>query len=301
MSLFSDEEMRPEVRRPKRNGGSSNPIVFNDYESFIAKFADNPKTTDDCYTPKDVYEAVVKWVGMHYDLTNKKILRPFYPGGDYVMAEYPEDGVVIDNPPFSIFTRIVAFYTVRKIPFFLFGPGLTIGSVFKYCTAICIADQIRFENGAIVRCNFASNLFGDLIAWASPSLEKMIRSCPSQNQKVNLVKYRYPKNLLAVSELQTIANGKYEFKVRNKEACIAKNLDNMPNGKSLFSEHLLLSPNKAAAKAAAKAAGKAGAKAAIPVELSPKEQWKVKNLKNYDEVEEYPMPEGAEEDEEEIL
>lgn len=72
LSLFSEEETRPEVRRPKRNGGSQNSIVFNDYDSFIAKFSDNPKTTDDCYTPKDVYEAVVKWVGENYDLSEKK-------------------------------------------------------------------------------------------------------------------------------------------------------------------------------------------------------------------------------------
>ena len=45
LSLFPDEETRPQVKRPKRNGGSNNPIVFHDYESFIAKFADNPKTT----------------------------------------------------------------------------------------------------------------------------------------------------------------------------------------------------------------------------------------------------------------
>ena len=44
LSLFPDEETRPQVRRPTRNGGSGNPIVFHDYESFIAKFADNPKT-----------------------------------------------------------------------------------------------------------------------------------------------------------------------------------------------------------------------------------------------------------------
>ena len=87
LSLFPDEEIRPQVKRPTRNGGSGNPIVFHDYESFISKFADNPKTTDDCYTPPDIYDAVVKWLGTKIDLTGKQILRPFYPGGDYVMAE----------------------------------------------------------------------------------------------------------------------------------------------------------------------------------------------------------------------
>ena len=35
----------------RRKGGSQNPIVFHDYESFVAKFQDKEKTTDDCYTP----------------------------------------------------------------------------------------------------------------------------------------------------------------------------------------------------------------------------------------------------------
>ena len=166
------------MKRPTHNGGSGNPIVYHDYESFIAKFADNPKTTDDCYTPPDIYDAVVKWLGTKIDLTGKQILRPFYPGGDYVMAEYPEDGIVIDNPPFSMFLKIVKFYCTRNVPFFLFGPGLTIGTCFRWCTAIFISDQIRFSNGAMVRCNFASNLFGDaaeetVLNYCNRSLESL--------------------------------------------------------------------------------------------------------------------------------
>jgi hypothetical protein len=45
LSLFKEEEI-PQPPKPKgRNGGSGNPIVFHDYESFVAKFTDNPKTT----------------------------------------------------------------------------------------------------------------------------------------------------------------------------------------------------------------------------------------------------------------
>lgn len=115
LDLFGNEQIeRPKPKRP--TGGSSNPIVFHDYESYVAKFTENPKTTDDTFTPRDVYEAVLKYVGEVVDLTGKQILRPFYPGGDYRNAEYPEDGIVIDNPPFSIFTEIVKFYTATGIP-----------------------------------------------------------------------------------------------------------------------------------------------------------------------------------------
>lgn len=49
LSLFDDEV--EEIKRPTPKGGSTNPIVFHDYESYIAKFANQPKTTDDTYTP----------------------------------------------------------------------------------------------------------------------------------------------------------------------------------------------------------------------------------------------------------
>ena len=49
LSLFDDEV--EEIKRPTLKGGSNNPIVFHDYESYIAKFANQPKTTDDTYTP----------------------------------------------------------------------------------------------------------------------------------------------------------------------------------------------------------------------------------------------------------
>lgn len=308
LSLFPDDEIRPQVKRPTRNGGSGNPIVFHDYESFIAKFADNPKTTDDCYTPPDIYDAVVKWLGTKIDLTGKQILRPFYPGGDYVMAEYPEDGIVIDNPPFSIFTKIVKFYCTRNVPFFLFGPGLTISACCRWCTAVIVSEQIRFSNGAMVRCNFASNLFGDAVMYSSPELSKMIKKCPSQNQKVNLTKYSYPDELCSVNHMQTIAKGDYDFIIHRDECKIVKDLDHHPKASGLFAEHLLLSSGKAAAKVAAmaaakaaakvaakvaaKAAAEAAAKAALPVPLSDKEKRIISRLANHDNPENYPMPEG---------
>ena len=39
------------IRKQRLKGGSQNPIVFHDYKSFIAKFQDKEKTTDDTYTP----------------------------------------------------------------------------------------------------------------------------------------------------------------------------------------------------------------------------------------------------------
>ena len=54
----------------------------DEYADFVEKFKPK-KTTDDCYTPPAVYDAVVGWLrseGLIDDTT--PIVRPFYPGGE---------------------------------------------------------------------------------------------------------------------------------------------------------------------------------------------------------------------------
>ena len=268
MEMFGDA---PTARASR--GGFSRSVVFNDYESFVKKFSHSPKTTDDCYTPQDVYEAVVAYVDTICPLEGKQILRPFFPGGDYEHADYPDDGVVIDNPPFSMFTPICKFYSKQHIPFFLFGPGMTIFSALKYCSVVIINNSITFSNGAKVRINFATNLLADTWVTTAVSLNEAIRHCPSQNPKKKLTKYRYPAELLSVSDFQSIANGDADFSVSRQEAMIVRNLDLHPT-KSLFGNHLLVSKAAAAKATAAKAA----AAKAILIELSEREQELVKDL-----------------------
>lgn len=50
------------------------------YEEFVEKFKPK-KTTDDCYTPPEIYEAIKKWACEKYGIDPRKIIRPFYPGG----------------------------------------------------------------------------------------------------------------------------------------------------------------------------------------------------------------------------
>ena len=249
LTLFDDEVLSPTVRT---TGKCSSNIIFHDYESYVSKFKDGPKTTDDTYTPRDVYEAVVDYVKTIYPLDGKCILRPFYPGGDYEHAEYPENGVVIDNPPFSIFTKICKFYAMRRIPFFLFGPGLTILSCAKYCTAVFINKAITFENGACVKCNFSTNLLGDTVATTAVKLDKAIAACASQNTKRRLPKYKYPQEVLSASDFQIMSKGDEDFRVSRKECEIIQNLDFHKNG--LFADHLLVSKSAAARAAVARAA-----------------------------------------------
>ena len=274
LNLFGEEELRSVRTNP--SGGSNNPIVFRDYESFVAKFTDRPKTTDDCYTPRDVYEAVVHYVSSITDMSGKVILRPFYPGGDYRNAEYPENGIVIDNPPFSMFTKIVKFYTATDIPFFLFGPGLTISSACKYCTAVVINEAVTFENGASIRLNFASNVYGDTMIMTAPTLGRMIAECPSQKPKKPLPSFEYPSEVLSVSDMQGIARNGIEFKVNRDECRLIKDLDHHPKG--LFGDHFLLSTAKAKEKESAKSMKVASGKTSIPILLSEREKKIIQTL-----------------------
>lgn len=114
----------------------------DNYEEFLAKF-DAPKTTDDCYTPAEVYGAVLGWLKERVDLSGANIVRPFFPGGDYEAYDYKEDDVVVDNPPFSILARILRFYHDRGIRFFLFGPQLTLFSYSSSLTYIPCACAVE--------------------------------------------------------------------------------------------------------------------------------------------------------------
>lgn len=277
LDLFGYEVLEP--NRPKPSGGSSNPIVFHDYESFVAKFSDNPKTNDDCYTPRDVYEAVVRYVSDIMDMSNKVILRPFYPGGDYINAEYPENGVVIDNPPFSMFTKICRWYASAHIPFFLFGPGLTITSCCKYCTAVIINESVTFENGANVRLNFASNLYDNTIIMTAPKLGRMIADCPSQKPKNPLPCFEYPSEVLSVSDMQCIARNGIEFSVSRDECHIIKDLDCHPKKGGLFGDHFLISTEKAKEKEKAKSMRVTSEKIMTPIPFSEREKKIVLGLK----------------------
>ena len=142
------------------------------YDEFIEKFKPK-KTTDDCYTPPLVYEAVVNWAGEHLDIGNRPVVRPFYPGGDFEHFDYPDNCVVIDNPPFSIFSKICNWYVERGIPFLLFAPAMS--SIKQNVTYIGVSCSITYENGANVGTAFVTNMMGDLICTTAPDLHKAVK------------------------------------------------------------------------------------------------------------------------------
>ena len=128
---------------------SQDPAKFCDYEGFVEKFKPK-KTTDDCYTPPLIYDAVADWVSNEYGINKKDFCRPFYPGGDYENFDYTGK-IVVDNPPFSILAKILKFYTENNIRFFLFAPTLTTCRYGDYCSVLLVGVDVIYENGATLK------------------------------------------------------------------------------------------------------------------------------------------------------
>lgn len=182
---------------------------FNDYEKFITKFK-AAKTTDDCYTPQPIYEAVVDYVFRKGNLPeDTDIVRPFRPNGDYTTEEYPEGCVVIDNPPFSIMSKIVRFYVARGIKFFLFAPTLTLfTSASSHCTKIVCGVSVTYANKAKVATSFLTNIFGDNAIICDNELYTTIKEIEERLQKEStkeLTKIIYPDNVVSAALLQKVA------------------------------------------------------------------------------------------------
>lgn len=114
VDLLGDEQVVIITKKKEK------PNLFSDYDGFLQKL-EVEKTTDDCYTPKEVMDIIINYVNDKYPLKDKKIIRPFFPDGDFESIDYSGDCVVIDNPPFSIISNICKYYLERDIKFFCFA------------------------------------------------------------------------------------------------------------------------------------------------------------------------------------
>lgn len=227
---------------------------------FVDKF--KPKlTTDDCYTPPKIYAAVRDWACAKYGIDPAKIVRPFYPGGDFEAFDYPDDCVVLDNPPFSILSKICGFYLDRKIPFFLFAPSLVAFSgastVMRMNHIFCDA-HIVYENGAEVTTSFVTSFGGDIVAQTAPDLGETLRRLNDEARHAaakHLPKYEYPAHVLTAAMMQRYAFRGIDFEVRRGECVRVAELDSQKEKKkTIYGGGLLLSDKKAAERAAAERA-----------------------------------------------
>ena len=218
------------------------------YDDFVEKFKPK-KTTDDCYTPPMVYDAVLGWARKHLDIGDRPVVRPFYPGGDFEHYDYPDDCVVIDNPPFSIFSKICDWYVAHGISFLLFAPAMS--SIRKNCTYIGASCNIIYENGANVNTAFVTNMMGNLICTTAPELfdtVKLANDTNQKQQKKTLRKLSFPDCVLRATTLHTMSRAGVMFKVKAGDGCV---VNQACEGKSEFGNSILLSEKLAAEKLAA--------------------------------------------------
>ncbi len=226
----------------------------DEYKNFLEKF-EAKKTTDDCYTPSNIYEAVKKWCVGTYYLEGAKIIRPFYPGGDYKRENYNGDCVIIDNPPFSIISEICDWYSERNIRYFLFAPTLTLLGINKAQENYVVThNDITYENGAEVNTSFVTNL-GSVKITASPELHEIIErenKINREKMRKQLPKYEYPPEVLTVSMIGYMAQHGVKFEINARDVYFIRSLDSQKEkGKGLFGSGFLLSEKAAAEKAAA--------------------------------------------------
>lgn len=191
-------------------------IETEEYKRFTDKFKANKthvKTTDDCYTLEEVYEVVFSHCVETYGIDPEKVVRPFYPGGDYKKHDYSGGKVVIDNPPFSISSEIIDFYLENKIPFFLFANGKTIYRLSnKDVRIVVIWKTVIFNNGASVCIGFVTNLNESGIEYNS-NLGKEIERVRGEKRKKRTLR-KYPENILCL--------GNYHSKLKGKDLFIPK-------------------------------------------------------------------------------
>lgn len=254
------------------------------YEEFVDKFKPK-KTTDDCYTPPEVYESVKQWVGDKVmPLEGIDIVRPFRPGGDYQAEAYPEGCLVLDNPPFSILASIVDWYILHGIRFFLFAPQLTL---FYYCsreevTGIVCNARVTYANGAKVSTSFITNCYPGAPAFVvAGDLCKLIEEADRKALAEKKPKARpllgYPTQVVVASVLGKLATRGIEWKAPRRETMFARKLD---CGKGLFGAGFLLSERLAAERLAAerRAAERRAAREIQVLQLSDREREIVASL-----------------------
>ena len=217
-----------------------------EYQEFLEKFK-LKKTTDDCYTPAPVYDAVARYVEETYGVSREQFVRPFYPGGDYQNERYPDGCVVVDNPPFSIMAEILRFYDSKGIRFFLFAPTLTLfSSSAGACTALPCTLAVIYENGASVNTSFLTNLEPRSIRFRSaPKLQAMVQEGIDEfarTLKKSLPKYSYPQHIITSSWVGILSRLGIEFSVPVAESEGISGLDSQKaTGKAIYGKGYIVS------------------------------------------------------------
>ncbi len=207
------------------------------YLEWLKKF-EVKHTTDSCFTPPAIYDAVCSWAVNEYHLQGRNILRPFVPGGDYQAVDYQPGDVVIDNPPFSLTTQIVRYYEANSVDYFIFANHLTLFYP-DALGAVIVNEAIVYDNGASISTGFLTNLDPHKVR-SAPDLKAAIRQIQNA-QAAAPPKYTYPPQVITAARLGKIAT--VDFRVpRECSSSRIRALDSqVVAGKQVFGGGLLIS------------------------------------------------------------
>ena len=283
MSAFTSDDWFESRERNDTSRQEGN----DEYNEFLDKF-EEAKTTDDCYTPNNIYGVVADYVETRYNAKRSSFVRPFYPGGDYQSYKYKPDDIVVDNPPFSILAQIIDWYVEHDQKFFLFAPGLsTIGYTTRAGVAVISTyASVTYENGAKVTTSFLTNMEPETMAARSdPGLYAAIERANTENEEKahkHFPKYEYPAEVITSAKLGYLSKYGQNLEISKSDSTLIRILDAQKErgNAGIFGGGLLLSSKAAAEKAAAEkaAAEKVEEEVAITWNLSDREREIIRRL-----------------------
>ena len=270
---FDHEDLRKSFE--ERMAAGEDLSEDEDYAAFVEKF-EQKKTTDDCYTPDVVYNAVADWVASEYGLSRNNFVRPFYPNGDYQREKYKSTDIVVDNPPFSIMSEIIKFYVENGIRFFLFAPHLTLFSgASSEISALVTGVTVTYENGAQVNTSFLTNLEPHEVRFrSSPKLYEAVKIADDEYRKgikKQLPKYTYPAHVIMSTTIAPFSRLGIDFVALRSETAIIRELDcQKESGATIYGAGYLISDRLANEREKAERE-KAGREKAFVWKLSERE------------------------------
>lgn len=210
------------------------------YEQFVEKFKPK-KTTDDCYTPEDVFNVILDYfmrelftpLGFSYD----DVIRPFWPGKDYTAEDYTGK-IVIDNPPFSFLKEICNYFKEKHIPAVLFCDTRYICQyIADGFNVYVMPGAITYENGAKVATSFITNVDAHACeVRIDPALSNAIESCESQKSKEKR-NNNYPEQVITASMLRAIAKDSENEHTISLQKCVRVS---SINGRQIYGKALIV-------------------------------------------------------------
>lgn len=173
---------------------------------------------------------MLKYAVERYHLQGKHIVRPFIPGGDYQKYVYDKNDVVVDNPPFSMTTKIAKWYVDHNIPFFLFINGLYGVSLSRglhgKATVIATNANVSFYNKGSekrIKLGFVTNLEPkNIVLRGDATLTSKLNGLVN---KKSFKRFRYPENFLKNNDILAALQRNVELKLTTDNCLFEDNLD----------------------------------------------------------------------------